>query len=78
MKNRGENFVTTILMLAIVVIFSITTYFCLDIFEIINVPEQYSLVSLLGSKIELSTVAENIEDIVPDEGTIKKKIIVST
>lgn len=78
MKNRGENFITTILMLAIVVIFSITTYFCLDIFEIINVPEQYSLVSLLGSKIELSTVAENIEDIVPDEGTIKKKIIVST
>lgn len=78
MKNRGENFVTTILMLAIVVIFSITTYFCLDIFEIINVPEQYSLVTLLGSKIELSTVAENIEDIVPDEGTIKKKIIVST
>lgn len=78
MKNRGENFVTTILMLAIVVIFSITTYFCLDIFEIINVPEQYSLVSLLGSKIELSTVAENIEDIVADEGTIKKKIIVST
>lgn len=78
MKNRGENFVTTILMLAIVVIFSITTYFCLDIFEIINVPEQYSLVNLLGSKIELSTVAENIEDIVPDEGTIKKKIIVST
>lgn len=78
MKNRGENFVTTILMIAIVVIFSITTYFCLDIFEIINVPEQYSLVSLLGSKIELSTVAENIEDIVPDEGTIKKKIIVST
>ncbi len=78
MKNRGENFVTAILMLAIVVIFSITTYFCLDIFEIINVPEQYSLVSLLGSKIELSTVAENIEDIVPDEGTIKKKIIVST
>lgn len=78
MKNRGENFITTILMLAIVVIFSITTYFCLDIFEIINVPEQYSLVSLLGSKIELSTVAENIEDIVPDESTIKKKIIVST
>lgn len=78
MKNRGENFITTILMLAIVVIFSITTYFCLDIFEIINVPEQYSLVSLLGSKIELSTVAENIENIVPDEGTIKKKIIVST
>ena len=30
-----------------------STYFCLDIFEIINVPEQYSLVSLLGSKIEL-------------------------
>lgn len=78
MKNRGENFITTILMLAIVVIFSITTYFCLDIFEIIDVPEQYSLVSLLGSKIELSTVAESIEDIVPDEGTIKKKIIVST
>lgn len=77
MKNRGENVVTTILMLAIVVIFSITTYFCLDIFEIIDVPEQYSLVSLLGSKIELSTVAESIEDIVPDEGTIKKKIIVS-
>ena len=78
MKNRGENFVTTILMLAIVVIFSITTYFCLDIFEIIDVPEQYSLVSLLGSKIELSTVAESIEDIVPDEVTKKKKIIVST
>lgn len=78
MKNRGENFVTTILMLAIVVIFSITTYFCLDIFEIINVPEQYSLVSLLGSKIELSTVAESIEDIVPDEVTKKKKVIVGT
>ena len=31
-----------------------------------------------GSKIELSTVAESIEDIVPDEVTKKKKIIVST
>ena len=44
-KNSGENFITGVLMVAIVVIFSVTTYFCLDIFEIIEVPEKYSLVN---------------------------------
>ncbi len=74
-KNRGENFVTAVLMVAIIVIFSVTTYFCLDIFEIIDVPEKYSLVSLLGSKIELSTVAESIEEVLPEE-EVKKKVVI--
>lgn len=73
-KNKGENFITGVLMLAIVIIFSITTYFCLDIFEIIEVPEKYSLVSLLGSKIEISTVAESMEEELQEDE--KKKIVI--
>ena len=69
-NNKGENFVTGILIVAIIIIFSVTTYFCLDIFGIIEVPEQYSLVNLLGSKIELSTVAESLENIIQEETEI--------
>ncbi len=75
-NNKGENFVTGILIVAIIIIFSVTTYFCLDIFGIIEVPEQYSLVNLLGSKIELSTVAESLENIIQEETEKRKKIVI--
>lgn len=75
-NNKGENFVTGILIVAIIIIFSVTTYFCLDIFGIIVVPEQYSLVNLLGSKIELSTVAESLENIIQEETEKRKKIVI--
>ena len=75
-NNKGENFVTGILIVAIIIIFSVTTYFCLDIFGIIEVPEQYSLVNLLGSKIELSTVAESLENIIQEEAEKRKKIVI--
>ena len=75
-NNKGENFVTGILIVAIIIIFSVTTYFCLDIFGIIEVPEQYSLVNMLSSKIELSTVAESLENIVQEETEKRKKIVI--
>jgi hypothetical protein len=65
-KRKNDNFITTILFLAIVVIFSTTVYFCLDIFEIIDVPEQYSLVDMLASKVEIATGAESLDGIIPD------------
>jgi hypothetical protein len=76
MSRKNENFVSSILILAIIIIFCVTVYFCLDIFEVIDVPEQYSLVNLLTTKVEIVTAAESLEDVIPDK--IKEEIDTST
>ena len=66
-KNEG-NFITSILILLIIFVFSITVYFCLDVFGIIVVPEKYSIASLFYSQIDIiATQGEIIiEDAFPE------------
>lgn len=51
-KNDG-SFITLILVLLIIFVFSITVYFCLDVFGIITVPAKYSIASLFYSHIDI-------------------------
>lgn len=53
MKNAIESIVTFILVLLIIIILGGTVYFCLDVFGIIQVPEEFSLAALLYSDIEV-------------------------
>lgn len=74
MQNARENFITTILGIAIIFILSITIYFCLDIFGVIQVPQEYSLANLLFSKMEVVTVAgQYVENIIPNQDIVENK-----
>ena len=66
-KNDG-NFITSILIILIILVFSLTIYFCLDVFGIIVVPQKYSIASLFYSQIDIiATQAEVItEDVFPE------------
>ena len=72
MENRGI-FSSSIIILATVVIVVLTTYFCLDMFEIIHVPTKYSLVDYLSSKIKVTQVAESEEN-KPDTTDSDRKV----
>lgn len=76
MKNIIENIVTFFIMILIIIIFAGTTYFCLDIFGIIQVPEKYSMAAMLYSKMEvIASSGQNMYEnvITEDFDTIVKK-----
>lgn len=74
MKRFIESFITFILIFCILAISGGTIFFALDIFDIIDVPEKYSIASLLYSKIEVISPGENLtEDIIEDNFDLKNK-----
>ena len=74
MKKFIGNLFTITLLIFSIIIFGVTLYFCLDVFEIIQVPEKYSLVSMFYSKIEVIASNSNImENNVSEENTIEKR-----
>lgn len=76
MKNTIDNIVTVFIVLLILIIFAGTTFFCLDVFGIIKVPEKYSLAAMLYSNIEVrASSGEITNDSISDEDfdTIVKK-----
>lgn len=76
MKKLISNLFTFILLIVSIAIFAITLYFCLDVFEIIEVPEEYSLVSLFYSKIDVIASSTDIFDnLVQDENSAPTKIV---
>lgn len=76
MRNRKDNFITTLLSLIMVVIFLLTVYFCLDVFGIVQVPSKYSLASLFYSQIEVIASGESITDTILPTNEKKDRIIV--
>lgn len=76
MKNTIDDIVTFFIVILIIIILAVTTYFCLDVFGIIQVPEEYSIAALFYSKIEIkASSGENLyEDIVTEDfDTVVKK-----
>lgn len=76
MKNMADNVITFFIIILIILISVATTYFCLDVFGIIEVPEKYSLAALLYSGIEVrASSGENLyeDEIVEDFDTIVRK-----
>lgn len=65
--GRRDNFVSVILCFLILLIFSVTIYFCLDIFGIINVPENLSLAKFFGTTITDISVAIPMEEQITEE-----------
>lgn len=65
--GKKDNLVATFLGFLIICIFSITIYFCLDIFGIIEVPEKYSLTQFFRTSITDVSVATSLEDIINKE-----------
>lgn len=77
MKDTINNIVTFILVFLIIIILAATVYFCLDVFGIIQVPEEYSIASILYSEIEIRAASsDNIYENVVEEDfdtVVKKK-----
>lgn len=72
MKKLMNNLFTFILLIISIIVFCITLYFCLDVFEIIDVPEKYSLVSIFQSKMEVVALTEDGLENIIDKDLIKK------
>lgn len=73
-----ENFIVFIIKIIMIIIFLGTVYFCLDVFGIIQVPEQYSLASLLYSKIEVFASVEDLSNILPTDENNRKVVVVES
>lgn len=74
MKKFISNLFTFILLIFSIIIFCVTLYFCLDVFEIVKVPEKYSLVSLFYSKIEVIASNTNLtENVISEEKSLEKR-----
>ena len=65
--GRNDNFITGILVFLMILIFGVTVYFCLDIFGIIEVPEQYSIATFLGTRVSELSVAVAMDETITDE-----------
>ena len=60
MRKIG-NFIINIICILCVLIIILTVYFCLDVFNVIDVPSQYSIASLFLSKIEVIATGTEME-----------------
>ena len=67
MKKFIENLFTTIIILLIILIASGTIYFCLDVFGVIQVPEEYSIASLFNTQIEVLANGDDYTDTITDK-----------
>ena len=72
-----QKFISFFLSFAIIIIIALTTFFCLDVFEVIDVPKKYSLINLIYSKAQVIVPAEPIlDEIKPISEDKNKKIII--
>ncbi len=62
MKKFMDNFITGIIVILIILIIGLTTYFCLDVFGIIKVPSKYSLASFFYTQVEILAVGNDMTD----------------
>ncbi len=72
MKKVLNSIFTFVLLIVSIIIFCVTLYFCLDVFEIIEVPEKYSLVSLFHSQIEVMVSTTDISSNSIEEDVLKE------
>ncbi len=76
--KKKNHFSTGLLLMANLIIIAVTVYFCLDMFEIITVPEEYSLVDILASKISVASAGEseegNYDDTTPERRVRRERI----
>ena len=72
--GKKDNLAAGILTTLIILIFLLTTYFCLDIFGIIEVPASLSLVKLISSRTEETVAIRPVDDLVITEENIDEWI----
>ena len=65
--GRNDDLVSKILSGIIIFIFLVIVYFCLDIFEIIIVPQKYSLTRFFGADISGALEGLAVEPIVDEK-----------
>lgn len=70
MKKFIDNIITFFLSILMIIISTGTVYFCLDVFGIIEVPQEYSIASLFYSQIEV--IANNGEILTENTFPVKK------
>ena len=76
-NRKKDNFIISIIIMLIVIIFLCTVYFTLDVFGIIKVPAKYSIASLFYSRIEvIASGAHTIDDENVIDRENKKKVVV--
>ena len=78
--GRRDDLITVLLVFFMILIFGVTVYFCLDMFGIIEVPDKYSIVSLLGNRVSDLSVAVNMEDTITEDNidewiNVKTKVV---
>lgn len=62
MKNLLNHIITFFLLIISIIIFIITLCFCLEVFDIIEIPEEFSLEAMWGSKMQTIALGGDIFD----------------
>lgn len=62
MKKIISNLFTFLLLIISIILFGVTLIFCLEVFEIIDMPEEFSIESLFYSKVEVIASGEDLVD----------------
>ena len=76
-KQNGSGLIKLIIYFFIMIMFAITLYACLDIFEIIDVPEKYSIANWIEQNFGSTyNVEYNISNETEDKTEIKRRKIV--
>ena len=75
MRKIIDNFINFILVLLSIVIIAVTVYFCLDVFGVIDVPDNLSIANLFYSKIEyLAVVGSSTIENTIDNSSVSKPV----
>lgn len=74
MKKFFDNLITYILVLMIIAIVLGTVYFCLDVFGVVAIPEDYSLASLLYSKFDAYANSEEFSVVAAGEAKVSNDV----
>lgn len=79
MKKLISNLFTFLLLIISIILFGITLIFCLEVFEIVDIPEEFSIESLFYSKVEVLASGEDafentlvVDDVIKET---KRKVI---
>ena len=73
MKKFFDMIITFVLTILVISVLAITTYACLEFLEIIKVPEEYSIIKFIYSKIEIITSVTDYIEIAAEEKDLEEQ-----
>ena len=76
MKKKSSSLITGLLVIICIFLFLFVIYFCIDIFNIVDIPKEYSIFHYITSEDKLLAFSSSVNDFVDEKFANKKQVIV--